>query len=77
MLQIVLGTYNLIDSGNTKIKQHVALLCTQDQIEGQSGKLCHCVKNAVIPSMLWKHRGRAPNSAWGSVVRKILGGTYL
>lgn len=30
MLQIVLETYCLIDSENTKIKQRVALLCTQD-----------------------------------------------
>lgn len=63
-MQIVLEAYYLMDSGNTKIKQHVTLLCTQDQIEGQSGNLCHSVISTVISRMLWKHRGGAPNSAW-------------
>lgn len=54
------GAYCLIDSGSSKIKQHVALLCTEDRMEGQTGKFCYRAVNAVMPRTLWKQEEGLP-----------------
>ena len=48
------GAYCLTNSRSSKIKQHVALLCTEDRMEGQTGKFCYRAVNAVMPRTLWK-----------------------
>lgn len=71
------GVYYSIDSGNTKIEQRVGLLCPEDQTEGQTGKSCCGVINAVTPRLLGRHRRKAPNAAWGEMVRKSSGRSIL
>lgn len=60
------GAYCLIDSENSKIKQHVALLCTEDRMERQTSKFCYRVVNVVMPRTLWKQEGRPalPGMRW-------------